>query len=66
MWRGISMFGFGGIFLMISPTFRNSIMSGLNSGFTTMEMYSPYSYIGAAAGVIIAAGITLNRGSRPL
>jgi hypothetical protein len=65
MLRAISLFGFGGVFLLISPKLRDTVWGALDSGVAGMEMHAPYSYVGAAAMVLIAMGVSLYRGAQP-
>jgi hypothetical protein len=57
MARLISFCGMTGGFLMISPKLREDVMIGFSAVSTTMNDYSPYSYIGAA--IAIFALLTL-------
>jgi hypothetical protein len=48
------MFGFGALFLLISPSLRESVLSGLGQTMLQLSKYSPYSYIGLA--IVLGAG----------
>ena len=54
MLRAIGMFGFGALFLLISPSLRESVLSGLGQTMLQLSKYSPYSYIGLA--IVLGAG----------
>jgi len=53
-----------GGFLMISPKLREQVAMGFNFTATTMNDYSPFSYIGAAIAVFAFLTIGLYRTSR--
>jgi hypothetical protein len=59
------MFGMAALFLWISPSLRLTVSGGLEYGVTSMEMYAPYSYIGAGVAALIIAGIVVYRGAQP-
>ncbi|HXS94546.1 MAG TPA: hypothetical protein VN736_08065 [Candidatus Limnocylindrales bacterium] len=64
MIRFISLGGMTGGFLMISPKLREQVAMGFNFTATTMNDYSPFSYIGAAIAVFAFLTIGLYRTSR--
>lgn len=45
MLRAIAMFGFGALFLLVSPPLRESVLFGLAQAMLQLAKYSPYSYI---------------------
>ena len=45
MLRALSLFGMAGGFLMISPSLRGDVLSGLGQATLQIAKYSPYSYI---------------------
>ena len=52
MVRAFSMFGLGGLFLMISPeAATGDVHTALGAGVETMDRYAPYSYI--AGGILV-------------
>ena len=57
--------GFGGGFLMISEPLRESLGDILTKGQILMTTNQPYSYVGVAAGVIVALGCYMYRCSLP-
>ena len=63
--RLCSMGGMGGLFLLISPKLRGSVMAGLGEICRQMEIYAPFSYIGGAVAVLAALIFSFNRGARP-
>ena len=56
------MLGFGGLFLMISPKLRDAALECIASGVDSIVKYSPWSYIGAVAGLLVFATMS-NYGS---
>ena len=48
------MFGFGALFLLISPSLRESVLFGLGATMLELSKYSPYSYIAIA--ILLGAG----------
>ncbi len=55
MSRVLAWFAMAGGFLAISPKLRDNIMSCFAQANAGLEMYSPYSYIGVAVGVLALA-----------
>jgi hypothetical protein len=55
MLRAISLLGMAGGFLLISPSLRGSVLSGLGQATLEMSKYSPYSYIVLALALGTAA-----------
>jgi len=49
------MLGMTGGFLLISPSFRGSVLNGLGSITSEMSKYGPYSYIALAVAVGVYA-----------
>lgn len=45
MLRLMAIFGMGAGFLLISPSFRESVLNALGSATLEIAKYSPYSYI---------------------
>jgi len=64
MLRVISLFGFGGGFLMISPDLRSTVLAALATGLSDLDKYSPWSYVACAVAGLLFVGVWLNRGSR--
>jgi hypothetical protein len=54
MIRAIAMFGFGALFLLISPSLRESVLFGLGQTMLQVSKYSPYSYIALA--IVLGTG----------
>jgi hypothetical protein len=65
MIRALSLLGFGGGFLMISPNLRNMVTDGLATAVGDLDKYSPWSYLGCAVLGLFLATMSLNKGSRP-
>ena len=54
----LPVFGFGALFLLISPKLRDVAMEGIAWGVGGIVKYSPWSYIGAVAGLVLFAMIS--------
>jgi len=68
MVRGLSFlatFGFGGVFLGISPNLRDLVAGAFNSGLSDLDKYSPWSYVGCAVAALVFLTVLVNTGSRP-
>ena len=61
MVRAISIFGMGGGFLMISPKIRMNLTQGFAMVSDTLNLYTPYSYIGVAIGIFALLTLSLQR-----
>ena len=55
MLRLFSLFGMTALFLLISPSLRATVLQGLGQATFQMGKYSPYSYIGLAMVLGVAA-----------
>ena len=64
MLRVFSMFGLGGIFLMISPKLRGSVQEGIGSVYMAMQHYAPFSYVAFVLLVLIALLTSFYRGAQ--
>src|ERR1039458_9318143 len=51
MIRALALIGFGGGFLVISPPFRMTVLTGIGAAVNTLNYYSPLSYI--ALGILL-------------
>ena len=51
----------GGGFLMISPKIRMNLTQGFALVSGTLNLYTPYSYIGVAVGIFALLTISLQR-----
>jgi hypothetical protein len=65
MLKLLPVFGFGALFLMISPKLRETAMDGIAWGVGGIVMYSPWSYIGAVIGLLIFAMMSNYRSANP-
>jgi hypothetical protein len=63
MARVFAWFAMAGGFLVISPKLRDNIMSCFASANVGLEMYSPYSYIAVAVGVLALAVMWFSKSS---
>ena len=61
MARALAWFAMAGGFLAISPKLRDTIMTGFAHANAGLELYSPYSYIGVAVGVLTLAVVFFSR-----
>ena len=64
MLRAFSLFGLGGIFLAISPKLRDQVQAGIGVFASSMEFYSPFSYVAGVILVLATMVYSFNRGSR--
>lgn len=63
MARALSLFGFTGGFLMISPQLRQTLLQSAWTSAGFVQNYSPYSYIGIALVVLGGVALMLASGS---
>lgn len=63
MARVLAWFAMAGGFLAISPKLRDNIMACFAQANSGLEMYSPYSYIGVAVGVLALAVLFFSKSS---
>ena len=59
------MVGFGGGFLLISPSLRESLTDAISRGEILMTANQPFSYIGMGAFLVFALGFYMYRCSLP-
>jgi hypothetical protein len=64
MLRFVSFLCFGGGFLIISPSLRESINLGLAKAALKMDLYAPWSYVGGAVVLLMALIFSLYRGAQ--
>jgi hypothetical protein len=65
MVRALGMFGLGILFLVISRSLRESVLNGLDSLSKTIQVYSPFSYVGIALGVLCCLMFFLHKAAQP-
>jgi cell division protein FtsW (lipid II flippase) len=65
MLRAFGLFGLGGLFLIISPDFRETLLGGIASGLDQMAQNSPWSYIGAGVLTLILLMVYMYRTAQP-
>lgn len=65
MARALSLFGFTGGFIMISPHLRQMVMDGALGSWALVQQYSPFSYVGIVLLVFGGVSATLVSGSAP-
>jgi hypothetical protein len=64
MWRAFSIFGFGGLFLAISPKLRGQVWDTLGGGVSAMEFYAPYSYVAFVLLLLVTMLVAFSRGAQ--
>jgi hypothetical protein len=64
MLRALSIFGLGAIFLVISPKLRDQVHGVMGVVVSSMELYSPFSYIAGVILVLATMVYSFQRGSR--
>ena len=57
--------GLGGGFIVISPSFRMTVLNGIGSAVNTLNHYSPLSYIALAIVLLGGAAFSLYSPPRP-
>ena len=65
MLRGFSIFGLVGGFLMISPSLRLTVLTGIDTGMHAMSLHAPWSYCGAVSLGLVFVATILYRGAQP-
>jgi hypothetical protein len=65
MLKLLPVFGFGALFLMISPQLREAAMDGVAWGVGGIVKYSPWSYLGAVVGLLVIAMKSNYRSANP-
>jgi hypothetical protein len=65
MLKLLPVFGFGALFLMISPQLREVAMDGIAWGVGGIVKYSPWSYLGAVVGLLVIAMKSNYRSANP-
>ncbi len=65
MTRLLGLFGFTGGFLIISASFRQTLLDLANTGLVFVQAHSPYSYAGIVLVVFGVITVTLVSGSSP-
>ena len=64
MLRILSAFGLGGVFLLISPHLRADVMGQFARGVHALDLYAPYSYVGAGVLVLTLFCVSLKSGAQ--
>jgi hypothetical protein len=64
MFRALSIFGLGAIFLAISPKLRDQVHGVMGVVVSSMELYAPFSYIAGVILVLAAMVYSFQSGSR--
>jgi hypothetical protein len=65
MVRAFSLLGMTGGFLVISPGFRGTLLSGFVQAAAALDKYSPYSYVGVGLALLGGLAIAFSRASAP-
>ena len=53
------------MFLLISPSMRESVQESIGSVYMGVQLYAPYSYVVGVLLIITALIVSFNRGSQP-
>jgi hypothetical protein len=61
--RAFALAALAAIFLIASPSLRNSVVEGYETANGTLAQYAPYSYVGLSAAVLGGFLVFLSRGS---
>ena len=64
MLRAFSIFGLGALFLAISPKLRDQVQNLIGGAVSSMELYSPFSYIAGVILVLATMVYSFRSGSR--
>ena len=65
MLRALSICGLGGVFLVISPSLRESVQAAIGAVYMGVQSFAPYSYILGILLIIVALITSFNKGSQP-
>ena len=69
MLRAIGIFGFGIMFLTISPGLRNDVADAIANSFSAacvnMTQYSPFSYVALGIALIVGLRVGVRRAVQP-
>ena len=65
MTRAISLFGFAGVFLAISPKLRESLAESFETGARGLDRNGPWSYVGVCVLILLAFLFFMSRASAP-
>ena len=63
--RVLSLCGLGGGFLLISPSLRGGVNTAMATLVSSLNQYSPWSYVGAALALFGLLMISMVRASQP-
>jgi hypothetical protein len=64
MLRACSICGLGAIFLAISPKLRDQVHGVIGGAVSSMELYSPFSYIAGVILILATMVYSFHSGSR--
>jgi hypothetical protein len=56
--------GLGGLFFVISPTIRQTVLDGIGSIGQQFELYAPYSYVAGVVLVLTLLMMSFYRGAQ--
>ena len=63
--RALGFLGMGGLFLVISPNIRQTVLDGIGFINHEFELYAPYSYVAGVVLVLLVAMMSFNCGAQP-
>ncbi len=65
MVRAVALTGMAGGFLAISPKLRDTVWGGISMAVGGLDRYSPFSYVGLAAVLVLGFLVYLRGSSAP-
>jgi hypothetical protein len=65
MFRLMGMFGLGGLFLLISPSLRETVMNGIEGAGKLLEANSPISYVLVGLAGLASAMMWVYKSAQP-
>jgi len=57
--------GLGALFLVISPTIRQTVLDAIGAIDHEFEVYAPYSYVAGVMMILLMLIISFHRGAQP-
>ncbi len=65
MLRALALTGMGGGFMVISPSFRMTVLTGIGAAVNALNNYSPFSYIAVGLLLLCGAAYSVYAPARP-
>jgi len=63
--RVMGCIGLGALFLVISPTIRQTVLDAIGAIDHEFEVYAPYSYVAGMVMVLLILMMSFHRGAQP-